>query len=138
MQEIINGISKKLKELFPEVTIYQDDVKQDLKEPCFFIIPLIMMRLQLPMGRHRMVFPIQLTYLPKRAGSNTELLDVAEQLLLGLKLIELEDDSSLLGWNFVSEIVNGTLQFTVNFNYHLVTTDNKDKIETLEGVIFDG
>lgn len=138
MQEIINGISKKLKKLFPEVTIYQDDVKQDLKEPCFFIIPLIMMRLPLPMGRHRIVFPIQLTYLPKRAGSNTELLDVAEQLLLGLKLIELEDDSSLLGWNFVSEIVNGTLQFTANYNYHLVPTDSKNKIENLEGVIFDG
>jgi len=140
MQEIINALSRKLKQIDETATIYQNDVEQGVKEPCFFLMPLITVKQPRIMKQSRIEFPVQITYLPKKPGDHTELLDVQNKIMVQLEQIDLREGISIRGTSMISEIVAGTLQVTCNFNYSLVAADDgqANKIETLEGVIFNG
>jgi hypothetical protein len=138
MQEVINALARRLKQIDETVTIYQDDVEQGVKEPCFFIKPLITVKQPRIMKQSRIVFPVQITYLPKKPGNHAELLDVQNKIMTQLEHVDLEDDIGIRVSSLISEIVADTLQVTCNLNYLLVGVDETDKFETLEGVNING
>ena len=37
ISEMISAITRKIKDKYPEVTVYKDKVKQGFKTPCFFV-----------------------------------------------------------------------------------------------------
>ncbi|HHX19597.1 MAG TPA: hypothetical protein GX728_04080 [Clostridiaceae bacterium] len=138
MQEIINALARRLKQIDETATIYQDDVEQGVKEPCFFITPLITVKQPRIMKQSRIVFPVQITYLPKKPGDHAELIEIQNKIMTQLEQVDLGSDISLRVSSLISEIVAGTLQVTCNLNYSLVSVDETDKFETLEGVNING
>lgn len=138
MQEVINALARRLKQIDETATIYQDDVEQGVREPCFFIKSLITVKQSRIMKQSRIVFPVQITYLPKKPGNHAELLDVQNKIMTQLEQVDLEDDIGIRVSSLISEIVAGTLQVTCNLNYSLVSVDETDKFETLEGVNING
>ena len=70
-------------------------------------------------------------YFPRQAGSNAELLAVAEQLLAELRFIELPGGGLLRGTSMRWEPVDGVLHFFVNYNALLNRQEEKPLMETL-------
>ena len=100
--------------------IYTNDVKQGLKEPCFFVAVLEPTRKQMIGRRYRYDNPFCITYFPRHAGNNTEMLGVAEKLTEALELITVLDGDTVRGTGIRFEIVDGNLQFFVNYNHFMI------------------
>lgn len=118
---MINSIIKALsislnKEFGDEYTNYIEEVKQGLKEPCFFVScinPTVKLFLDKRYFRKNQ-FCIQ--YFPKNNNrKKEECNDVAERLFLCLELITVNGDL-VRGTGMKYEIVDGVLNFFVNYN----------------------
>nr|DAS27041.1 MAG TPA: tail completion protein [Caudoviricetes sp.] len=121
LNEIIKGVAVGLHTAFGDgFKIYQDDVKQSLKRPCFFIAvlqpelsPLLATRC---MNRN----PLDIQYIPSDPGKNAEMFGVAGKLVEALAFITLPGGDLLHGTAMNYEVVDGVLHFFVNYNLPLV------------------
>jgi len=114
---IITGIAKALGAAFgSEYRVYENDVKQGLTEPCFFIALLKPERTPLLGDRAIWRNPFDIHYFPRDGGANTELYQVAESLVDALRYISLPNGDMLRGTSMSYEAVDGVLHFFVNYN----------------------
>lgn len=133
LNEIVQGIARRLNAAFgDDYEIYQNKVEQGLQEPCFFIAVLQSEAKPLLGNRGRWLNAFDLHYFPRQAGSNAELLAVAEQLLRELRFIELPGGGLLRGASMRWEPVDGVLHFFVNYNTLLKWQEEKPLMETLD------
>lgn len=124
-------------ELQPEATIYQNDVKQGLEQPCFFIIPLSSDVSKLPMNRMKFTFPIQLTFIAPDNSNKAYLLDVAEDILINLDVLTLKDGFMVRTLDKSFEIVDGVLQISIKYSYFSTSINSEDnKFETLKTGVY--
>ena len=133
LNDIITGIAKALGTTFgEEFRVYKNDVKQGLKEPCFFIATL--KPEQKPLLGDRAIWrnPFDIHYFPKDGGTNAELYDVAEHLMYGLRYITLPNGDMLRGTSISYEAVDGVLHFFVNYNMIVNIPKELPNMETLE------
>lgn len=135
INDIIIGIAQKLKQINPEITIYTEDVHQDMKEPCFIILPLEpTQEARLP-NRYWRTYPFDVHYFPtpidKNLKQKEEIYGVVEKLLFELEHITFRKDdpleSLLRGTKMRYEIVDNVLHFFVNYNMFV-----KQKVEPTE------
>lgn len=134
INSIIKEISVSLnKEFGDEYTNYIEEVKQGLKEPCFFI-SCISPTNKLFVGKRyyrRNQFCIQ--YFPKNNNrKKEECNNVAERLFLCLELINIAGDT-VRGTDMKCEIVDGVLNFFINYNLYVYkNTENLPVMEELK------
>lgn len=133
LNEIVKGISMKLNATFGDgYKIYQNDVKQGLEEPCFFI-QILKPQLSPLLGRRFMVQnPFDVLYFPADPGNNAELIDVAEKLMGCLDFITLPNGDLLHGTGISYEIVDDTLHFFISYKHTSHTVEEKNAMETLD------
>lgn len=133
LEKIINGISNKIYEVFGDnYKIYADNnVKQGLKNPCFFISVLNPSQKTYLKGRYLKYYPFVIQYFPKTDNDNFELLSVGEKLTSELEYITLENSDSLKGINLSYEIVDGILNFKINYNVFIQKINKLDEMENL-------
>ena len=82
INEIIKGVSMKLNATFGAgYKIYQNDVEQGFKEPCFFIAVLKPDISPLQKNRFMNRNPLDVHYFPTSGRNNTELFTVAGDLM---------------------------------------------------------
>lgn len=116
--------------------IYTDELEQDLKEPCFFIMmldPNIERRLSV---RREADVPMSIQYFPKKGRAECN--DVAERLALyALECITpYESDTWIRGKDMHWEIVDGVLNFFVTYNFFVYKIeDPKPLMETMTTVL---
>lgn len=120
INKIIVGITQKLDQIFnsenEEYTIYTENVKQDLKEPCFFIFCLNPNGSKLIGNRYKRNYAFDIQYMPKDLESvNKECNEVAEKLMNELEYITV-DESLVRGINMNGETVDDVLHFFINYN----------------------
>lgn len=120
INHIIDGISIKLNQVFGDnYEIYSEDVKQDLKEPCFFISSLSVNPTPLIGPRSFREHPFDIHYFPSsKRKPNREINDVLSQLIDGMEYIEVTGDL-VRGTKMNGEIVDGVLHFFVNYDMFL-------------------
>lgn len=133
IQEIINGISRAIWEEFgDEYTIYSEEVKQGLKEPCFIIsyvrtghIPEMQRKYT-----QRNLFWVQ--YIPRDSGqARAECYSAAERLERCLEYITVEG-GLVRGVAVNYEVNDGVLTFSVTYNMRLIVISKpKDDMEEL-------
>lgn len=117
MNEIIKGIARALNTEFgSKYDIYQNDVRQGLHEPCFFIAVLKPDVSPLLSGRYIRDNPFDIHYFPKRMDSHTEMYSVAERLIQCLEFITLPNGDIFRGTKMNYEVIDDVLHFFVNFN----------------------
>lgn len=122
LNEILDGVNRKLKELFGRDTvIHTDPVEQGLTEPCFFVgfiepseRPMIGQRYYRNIG-------LYIQYLPGRQTQiNRELYRVSDVLTDGMEYIALKNGDLLRGSGRSSKITNGVLSFFVSYNMFII------------------
>lgn len=116
--------------------IYTDELEQDLKEPCFFIMmldPNIERRLSV---RREVDVSMSIQYFPKKGRAECN--DVAERLALyALECITpYESDTLIRGKDMHWEVVDGVLNFFVTYNFFVYKVENpKPLMETMTTVL---
>lgn len=132
VNEIIKGVSMKLSGKFKGYRVYQNDVRQGLKLPCFFIS--VLKPDISPLGRDRFMSrnPLDVMFFPEDESDNNTMLEVAERLVWLLELITLPDGDMLHGTDKSWHIEGGILHFFVSFDHTLTRARDEDKIESAD------
>lgn len=133
VNEIRDGISIKLNATFGDgYKVYLKDVRQGLKEPCFFVALLQPERRPMIGPRSFQTNPFDIHYFPIDEADNGEMITVGEQLMEAMEIITLLNGDLIRGTNRKYEIVDGVLHFFVNFNMHLIKPVDATLMETLD------
>lgn len=132
IQKIIEGISKALYEEFGDgYTIYTEETRQNMKEPCFFVL-CVSPKHELFLGRRYFdEHKICVHYMPKDTRNyRQECHDVADRLNYCLERIEV--DGSLRGKKMSHEISDGVLLFFVHYDIFVYKLTDPVYMETLK------
>lgn len=126
INSIIEAISTTLDAEFKGYEIHMEEIKQGLKEPCFFIV-CMNPTTELFLGKRYFrsnSFCIQ--YFPKSdGGKQRECNDVAEKLNWCLECITVMGDK-FRGTKMHSEVVNGVLNLFVNYDCFVHKVEKTD------------
>lgn len=133
LNEIIKGVSMALNTTFGDnYRSYQNDVKQGLKPPCFFIAALKPSLSPLVGRRYMSHNPLDVRFHPKNGGDNAELFRVAGEMMGALEYITLPNGDVIRGTNREFEVVDGVLHFFVTYSTPLIKDTEETPMETLE------
>lgn len=114
--------------------IHMEEIKQDLKEPCFFI-SCINPTSSLFLGKRYLrenLFCIQ--YFPRKGRERAECNETAERLFTCLECLEVSG-SLVKGTGMKCEVENGILNFFVNYNVFVQKKETLPAMEEVAGEI---
>ncbi len=135
INEIIEAISISLnKEFGNDYEIHMEEIKQDLKEPCFFI-SCINPTSNLFLGKRYLrenLFCIQ--YFPRKGRERAECNETAERLFGCLECLEISG-KPVKGTRMKCEAVGGILNFFVNYDVYVQKKETLPAMEEVAGEI---
>lgn len=133
INSIIEGIAIALNgEFGDDHKIYTEEVKQGLKEPCFFVSCLNPTHTRILGRRFLRGNSFVLQYFPKDGGGEREECnEIAERLYDCLEWITVEGDP-IMGAGMRYEIVDGVLNFFVHYNFTVYRPREDEKMGSLE------
>lgn len=129
-KEVLLGIAQALDAAFG-YPVYIDSINQKLAPPCF-LIDRVQGELQKKLGnRYKSGNYYDIKYFTETEKPAMEYLGVEEKLYNTLEYIEIEG-SPTKGTNMKSSVTDGVLHFFVNYNFHVIKTEDKvDKMHDL-------
>lgn len=118
--DLITGVMACLRDTFgKDTTVYLDKVKQELKEPCFFVRVLEVRQELLIRNRYRRVYSLDIEYHPREKQKKTrEIAAVANTLLMSLEYINIGDNLTR-GTNIYYEVQDKVLHFFIDYDFHV-------------------
>lgn len=131
--DIITGIIQKLRDTFgSKTTVYVDEEKQELSEPCFFIRILTVSQGLVIRNRYRRVYSLDIEYHPEeREKIARELAEVADTLSMALEYIHIGDNLTR-GTGIHYEVQDGVLHFFIDYDFFVFKVlDREEYMETL-------
>lgn len=122
LNEILDSVSWRLKELFgDETTVYTDPVEQDIREPYFYVGLLEPEERPMIGRRYYRSTKVTLLYHPGSPMQiNRELYRVSDILLDGMEYITMEDGAVIRGTGRKSEIKGGVLNFLISYGMFVI------------------
>lgn len=140
VDSIRSGVILALSNLFPTMDIYGEEIKQGFEAPCFFVKLLTHAQDQELNRRYKRFYSFDIHFFPAGNDYNREAHEMAEKLYEALKWVGI-DGARYKGTGMNHEIVDGTLHFFVDFNFHVMAAKQSDsKMKTLdqEGYLKNG
>ena len=138
INKIIDGICEKLNESFGDgYEIYTELKNQGLKEPCFSVTCVNPISSQVLGNRYFRNNLFSILYFPASKEPKSECYAVLEKLYLALETIKIKEtlpdntvkESLVRGTNMHGELVDGVLNFLVNFNMFVYQVEDVDLME---------
>lgn len=134
IEKITDGILDALSKEFSDCTLYTEEVRQGLKEPCFFVSCISPNTKVLRGRRYRHTNQFAIQYLTNADEPRADCNKVSEQLFSCLELITVEGDL-MRGTGMEAVVSDDVLTFTVNydyFSYHLNTAPPMEHVDGTE------
>lgn len=134
INSIIEAISVSLNEEFGDgYETHMEEIKQGLKEPCFFITCLNPTT-ELFLGkRYFRTNQFCIQYFPETNEKQRECNGVAERMLQCLEYITIYgEDKPIMGTKMKYEVVDGVLNFFVNYDCFIRKTEQQTPMESLQ------
>lgn len=130
INKIIDGISEAINQEFGDgYDIYTESIEQGLEEPCFSILCLNPTNDLFLGQRYKRTNQFMIQYFPSTDEKNKECFDVQERLFDCLELITVNGDLTR-GTRMNGEMVDGVLNFTVNFDMFVYKVQTLEEMET--------
>lgn len=123
INEIMDAVTNRLDELFPDCRIYTDAVEQGLETPCFFVSVLEPAERQMIGQRYFREAGFVIQYLPDEAETdsiNRNINQVLEALFDGMEYITLADGKIMNGTKRNSKVEEEILHFFVSYNCFVI------------------
>lgn len=131
IQSIIDGIIAAIRtEYDRSYRIYTEAVKQDLREPCFFVKCISFEKEKQTTHRYSGSVPCNITYFPHSEDVIEECMKVCEKLTDLLELISVEGHY-LRGTGVKGQVVDGLLQFQVSYSPFMVSSAEENDMSEL-------
>lgn len=126
-----DGIVNKLRELKnkiarPEITIYDEQVRQGFKEPCFFVQFLLNTHTHLNNNRYKRFNTVEILYFSDQKDKKEDYDIMTEHLFKELRYIYVEGDNEhpiRSKADISAEVVDEVLHVTIEYEYHLITKE---------------
>lgn len=134
INSIIEAISISLNEEFGDgYETHMEEIKQGLKEPCFFITCLNPTT-ELFLGkRYFRTNQFCIQYFPETNEKQRECNSVAERMLQCLEYITIYgEDKPIMGTKMKYEVVDGVLNFFVNYDCFIRKIEQQTPMESLQ------
>ena len=133
INDIVTAISQKLDSGFGDkYTIYSEDIKQDLEEPCFFIGVLSSSQDKQMRRTYKKTIDFDIHYFSDKEYSiNLDYLETTEKLYSALEYIEIYGQK-YRSLKMKHEVVDNVLHFMLQFNYNILEIIKYAKMKTLE------
>lgn len=120
INEIIKGIAISLGTAFPDVTVYDDQIRQSFDEPSFYIKDVTTNQSQIIGNRYMRRMSLDVHYFPEsEVEPMNEIRTVVEGLYQALEYIG-EPGSVLRGINMSHQVYDDVLHFLVDYNTTLI------------------
>lgn len=132
IEKIIDGILAALNETFGDCTLYTEEVKQGLKEPCFFVSCISPNTKLLRGRRYQSTNQFTIQYLTNADEPRADCNKVSEQLFDCLELITVDGDL-MRGTGMETVVSDDVLTFTVNYDYFSYRPNTTPNMEEHEG-----
>ena len=130
LSKVIDSICKHLKEKF-NCAVYAESVRQDLKEPCFFVQLVEHKKIPQPSNQYLIESTFCITYYPESVTDPmVECCKVIDDLQFAILYLEI-DEFIVRGINMSSEMTNNVLHFMVDYEITLVDTEEHEKMGTI-------
>ena len=131
INEIIAAISVALnKEFGDDYENHMEEIKQDLTEPCFFIVCLNPANNLFLGRRYQWTGQFSIQYFPKSQEVRRECADVAERMYDCLEYITMDGDTEpIMDTKMKHEVVDGVLNFFVNYDYFVIKNEKNELME---------
>lgn len=133
INSIVEAISCSLnKEFGDDYEIHNEEIKQGLKEPCFFIACLNPNNNLFLGKRYERTNQFCIQYFPQSAKKQRECADVAERMYDCLEYVTADGDTKpIRGSKMNHQVVDGVLNFFVNYDFFTVKTEDQTPMETM-------
>ena len=131
---IRSAVVVKLKQKFPNITVYKEKIEQGLQFPHFFVLPLNTSREKELREKGWISYQLNVRYRPTQDFNSKygELEQIGTDLLDVLELVTVAG-YPLRGYGMNYQIVDGVLQFFINFRMRVKQEQEINaKMETLE------
>lgn len=127
INSIIEAISCSLNEEFGDnYEIHNEEIRQGLKEPCFFITCLNPTNNLFLGKRYERTNQFCIQYFPRTSGKQRECNDVAERMYHCLEYIRTDGDARpIRGAKMNHQVVDGVLNFFVNYDFFTVRIEEQ-------------
>ncbi len=113
--------------------IHMEEIRQGLKEPCFFIFCLSPSKKLFLGKRYFRTNPFCIQYFPATDEKQRECSQVAEQMYECLEYLTIDGgDRPIRGTNMKYEVVDGILNFFVNYDCFIYKVEQQTPMEDLE------
>lgn len=138
VNEVIAGISNALYSEFGYEN-HMEEIKQDLKEPCFFISSINHQNKRYPGQRYKRDNQFVIQYFPEsKTDTRAECYSVAERMDMCLEVIEV-DGKTIRGYNMNYEITDEVLHYFVDYNFFVRKMQTTTTMGTMgEGIYVKG
>lgn len=133
IEDIIDGISVALNSEFGDgYKTYTEEERQNMVDPCFFVMCLNPTHNLFLMRRYFRENTFVIQYFPQNKNRKREECNaVAERLTMCLEWITVTNDP-VMASRMHYEIIDGVLNFFVNYNFFVRRNEDKTPMETLE------
>ncbi len=137
--DLLKAVAEKLNRLYPNATIYTDDVMQNFKAPAFFIKIVEEGYRKLLFSRWEGTAQVQVIYYPVEDTyeKNGEMDDVNQNLLRNLNEIEMNGNLYRV-INRSGQAGENGLDFRFQIKYQEEKTESEPIVKMLKGVIMSG
>lgn len=121
---IVKSVTKNLRAKFTTIPVINEDLPQNLPEPCFYIAVLSASKKELLNDRYILNVPLDIHYFPSNTkNKKSEMNTVSMELLHSFRFLDLYEPVNnvltkvgmLKGFNFHTEIVDNVLHFFVEY-----------------------
>ena len=131
VNKIIKGISKALYEEFGDTyEIFTEDVEQGLQPPCFFIQCINPKISRFRGNRYYRENQFVIQYFAENESYRQECFNVLDRMYTALEFVEV-DGYPVLGKGIDSNIFDGVLTFTINYDMFVIVEKDIEKMEIL-------
>ena len=133
INSIIEAISVSLNEEFgDDYEIHMEEIRQGLKEPCFFIAALNPAKNLFLGKRYEYTNQFCIQYFPQSDEKQRECNGVAEKMYDCLEYIRIAgEESPIRGTGMNHQVIDSVLNFFVNYDFFTVRAEEYTPMETL-------
>ena len=127
IDDIIHGISEKLKKIFPDIPVYYDEIEQKFKEPSFFIKVIRSDETQVLGSRYYREYDFDIAYFTKK-NDNLDMFKMIDKLHNILEYIMTPEGYLLRGVDRRTDEVDDVLHYILAFHIYIYKSDGKERI----------
>lgn len=131
VNKIVGAVALALKSRFG-LSVYQDQVEQGLKRPCFYLAILSVSMEPAPGRGTALSVLLDVHYFPETDGDHAETARMAASLLQALEVIPLPGGGAMRGVNRQAEETDGVLHGTVRYTILLKESEKIPEMEILQ------